>query len=77
MKCVNSDNSQVGSILVSKRKRRRSMLTASIYSNNGLQILKHRPQSRTEFCELVLYGVHDGEGDLPLAMRNGFNSVDM
>lgn len=77
MKCVNLDNSQIGSILVSKRKRRRSMLTASIYSNSGLQILKHRSQSRTEFCELVLYEVHDGEGDLSLAVKNGFNSVDM
>ena len=30
VKCVNSDSSQIGSILVSKRTRRRSMLTASV-----------------------------------------------
>ena len=52
------------------------MLTASMYSNNGLHILQHRSQSRTEFCELVQYGVHDGERDLSLAVKNGFNSVD-
>jgi hypothetical protein len=77
MKCVNSDNnSQIGSVLVSKGKRRRSVLTASMYSNGGLQILQHRSQSRAEFCELVLYGVHDGERDLSLAVKIGFSSVD-
>jgi len=52
------------------------MLASSMYSNRSLQILQHRSQSRTEFCELVLYGVHDGERDLSLAVKNGFNSVD-
>jgi hypothetical protein len=77
MKCVNKDNSpQIGSILVRKRKRRRSMLTASMYSNSGLQILQHSSQSRTKFCELVLYGVHNGERDLSLVVKFGFSSVD-
>jgi hypothetical protein len=77
MKCVSSDNSpQIGSILVSQRKGRRFMPAASMYSNSGLQILQHSSQSRTEFCELVLYGVHDGERDLSIAVKIGFSLVD-